>query len=417
MAMTNWPRPELVRTSEVQPVRADASRLWAVPPAIERGPAETIERLGILAEHGESEGLLLWRLVRDVELWSATPPQHRTELFTPRAPEGRAARLRASTIPTDVRVLLRTLNRILAGPPDAPGCEESTSDACAGVAQWAREMEARETAVAFAQAAALASGEARHAVLTGTCAHELGQYARAASWFSRAVGLARRGRDWRSYAGAFLALGALAEAEGDPTRARQRYLRAFRTARRHRRFVAERARAAYALFRLARDAGDVEAASAYARSATRSVMKADPAAAPLALALAAYWIDSSSPERSVRLLKHLAKIEALPAQERLPAAILRVRAETASGNLDAAKRAWADAWALATASTSVPTRADALVQLARCAAALDETGAVADAGRAALLHAPAEDYPRIRAELLNLPGESGEFGTPMKGAA
>jgi tetratricopeptide (TPR) repeat protein len=288
--------------------------------------------------------------------------------------------------------------------------------ACAGVAQWAREIEARETAVAFAQAAALASGEARHAVLTGTCAHELGQYARAASWFGRAVGLARREKDWRSYAAAFLALGALAEAEGDPARARQRYLRAFRTARRHRPFVAERARAAYALFRLARDAGDVEAASAYARSATRAVMKADPAAAPLALALAAFWIDSGSPERSVRLLKHLAKIEALPAQERLPAAILRVRAETASGTSIAAKRAWADAWALATASPPVPTRADALLELARCARRSTRRAPLRMQGARRCSTRPPRTIPHP-CRTAEAAGRIGEFGTPMKGAA
>jgi tetratricopeptide (TPR) repeat protein len=392
-------------------------RLWALPPAIQRGPAETIERLGILAEHGEAEGLVLWRLVRDVEIWAATPPRHRVELFTPVAPEARKARLRASTLPTDVRVLLRTLNRILAGPPDAPGCEESAATACAGVAQRAREMEARETAVAFAQAAALTSAEARYALLTGTCAQELGQHARAASWFGRAVGLARRETDWRSYAAGFLALGSLAEAEGEPARARQRYLRAFRTARRHRTFVAERGRAAYALFRLARDAGDVDAASAYARSATRAVMKADPAAAPLALALATFWIDGGSPERSVRLLEHLAKIEALPAHEHLPAAILRVRAETAAGKLIAARRAWADAWALATSAAPATGHVDTLLDLARCAAALGEAGGVEEAGRAALLHAPAADFPRIIAELRRLSGAPAELGTPMKGAA
>jgi tetratricopeptide (TPR) repeat protein len=361
-----------------------------------------IDRLGILPEHDDAGGVLLWRLVRDVELWAGTPVAKRSELFSPGAREVRTARLRESTVPTDIRVLLRSLNRILGGAPDTPGIEEDAAHACAGVAQWAREMDAPETAVAYAQAAALCSDRARHALLTGVCAREAGQGARAVSWFNRAVALARREPDRRSYAVAFLALGDEAEAAGDTGAARKRYLRAARTARRSADLDLERGRAAYGLFRLAKAAGDTEAADAYARAATSAVMKSQPAAAGLELALAAFWTEHGNPGRVVRILDRLAKLDALPAHERLPAAILRVRATTRTGNLPSARRSWADAWAVAGSAAPGPQLAKPLLELAECAAALGEPGGVEEAGRAALTQASEEDYPRIRAAVLAL---------------
>ncbi len=348
--------------------REGQPRRWGVPPAIHHGPMETIGRIQVLAEHDDAGGVLLWRLVRDVELWSATPAEQRALLFRDGAPDARTARLRDSTIPTDVRLLVRSINRILAHPAGAAGSDDALATACSGVAQWAREIEAPETAVAFAQAAALSSEQARFALLTGECARQLQQDVRAVSWFSRAIGLARRGNDWRSYTAALLALGALAEDAGETSTARQRYLRALRTTRRHRAFVAERGCAAYRLFRLARAGGETESAAAYARIATRCAVRAEPAAASMAFALAA-------------------------------------------------KRAWAHAWALAVASPPPTGSTDALLQLARCAAELGQAGAVADAGRAALIHASKQDYARVRAELLKLQGWAAACAPPMKGAA
>lgn len=385
----------------MKPTVRRGARHWVIPPAITRGPGETIDRVGVLKEHDDAGGVLLWRLVRDVELWASTPPVKRSELFSPGAREVRSARLRESTVPTDVRLLLRTLNRILGGVPDAPAIEEDAATACAGVAQWA-EIEARETALAFAQAAALCSDGARYALLTGICAREAGQRARAVSWFSRAVALARRERDWRSYARSFIGLAEEAEAVGDIGAARKRYIRAFRTGRRFTDLDLERGRAAYGLFRLARAAGDTQAAEAYARAATSAIMKSQPAAAGLALALAAFWTEHGNARRAVHILNRLAKLDAIPPGERLHAAILRVRAATRDGNLSGARRSWAAAWTVAGAAAPGPELVKSLLELAHCAAALGEAGGVERAGRAALTHASEADYLRIRAEVRGL---------------
>ena len=240
------------------------------------------------------------------------------------------------------------------------------------------------------------------------------------SWFQRTVALARRRKDWRTYAAAFLELGAWAESESDHARARRMYLRAFRTTRRHRELTTERARAAHALLRLARDAGDTQAATRYARSATFAVMKADPGAATLALALAGFWIDGGRPAPALRLLDHLAALDGIPASEQFAATVLRVRAATAAGATVTAKRALADALVLAKAQPSPPADAgvlaNALLQLAECAAVLGEVGAVTQAGRAALLHTPREEYPRIKAELQRIAAKPLN-SEPLEGAA
>ena len=283
--------------------------------------------------------MLLWRLVRDVELWAGTPAEAQAKLFAPGARDIRTARLHKGTFPTDVRLHLRQLNRLLAAPASPPTSADEVSTACAAVAEWAREIEARETALAYAQAAALASDAAAHALLTGHCAEEAGQRQRARTWYVRAVALARRARDWQSYALSFLELGRMAEQDGNIARARRLYLRTFRTSRRHR-FPAERGLAAAALFRL-----------------------------------------------------------------------------VAAGNAEMASRSWASAYALLQANAEhLDAAAAAFLVLAECALTLGDLRGIERAGHAALVVAPAEEYPRIRGELVKLAGERPDFGTVPVGA-
>lgn len=392
------------------------SRAWVIPPAIDRGPSETVDRLGILTEHGEEEGLLLWRIVRDVELWGSAPHEKRRELFTPTAPVNRARRLRKSTFPTDVRAGIRYLNRLLAGRADSSSPEEDVSAACAEIAEWAREIEAPETAVAFAQAAALTmSADARYALLTGTCAHELGQLTRAGTWFARATSLARRRKDWRTYATGFLALGQLSEYARTSDQARSHYVRAFRVARRHRGASDLRARAAYSLFRLARDAGDSAAAGGWAREATRAVMKAKAGGLDVLATLAEFWIESGRPERCARLLAYLRRIDAPPASEQFQVAVLRVRALTAMNDPVRAKAAWTDAWSRLEPTLRCGDIA-LLLHLARAAADLGDVVALSHAGRAALIRASCHEYSEVHSELLRIAGGRVEFGPAVPAA-
>ena len=161
-------------------------------------------------------------------------------------------------------------------------------------------------------------------------------------------------------------------------------------------------------------------ASRYARIATFAVLRADPGAAALAFTLVGFWIDGGRAAPALRLLDHLDALDGIPASEQFAASVLRVRAATAAGATVTAKRALADALLLAKARTSPPADAgvlaNALLQLAECATLLGEASAVRQAGRAALLHTPREEYPRIKAELQRIAGKPLD-ASPLEGAA
>lgn len=386
-----------------------------MPPAIERGSAETIDRLGILSEHGDCEGVLLWRLVRDVELWSKTPPGARAELFTSQAAESRIAWLRESTFPEPVRTALDSLARLLLTPSDSPPASHEVSAACFEIATWARAAGAKETAVAFAQASALASPHLpRCALLTGVCAEELGQAGRAVTWFQRAVTLARRAEDGSTYSSAYVGLGGLAEAERRMGVAHRAYIRAFQAAGRFG-LKAERARAAYRLFRFARGAGNADAASRYAWIVTRATAKGLGPGVPAALDVLDYWTEHRQDTPVRRLLACLSRTEHLKNSERFTLAELRLRAAMAANAPIAAKRAWRSAWAHVEAAPG--RRADALLQLAAHAARLQDDDALRQAGKAALVHADPGEFERVHAELRRIGGTRVHFGPTLSGAA
>ena len=94
------------------PRRGPRSRRWCVPPAILRGPDETLEGAAILVEVPGDLGVLLWRTARDVRLWGEVPRNARENLFVT-ADEGRDKRLAmlaATDIPAAISAQIDTLN-------------------------------------------------------------------------------------------------------------------------------------------------------------------------------------------------------------------------------------------------------------------------------------------------------------------
>lgn len=377
--------------------RPRGDRQWRLPPVLTRGPHETIDRLGILDEHEAADAVLLWRGARDIELWAAAPPEARGRLFAVESSGRWAERVASAALAPEVSRQLAALGAMLRGP-DAGG--EDVASASALIARWARERGARETAVAFAQAAALAApDDPAHALLTGICARELAQAPRAATWLQRSVSLARRARDRLAYADASLALADLAASEGDAGGAWNRALRAFRVAR-HAAARIQRGTAARLLFRLARAAGHAEATDRYARVGSRLAATADARDAEAVLELAEHWLGSEQPELARSLLRRLGAAERLAADLRFAAAVLRVRAEIAAHAPGAARRALAEAAALIVVPPVEPgALVEGLLRLARCAAELGDGHAFGRLGKAALTHAPAERYREVRSAL------------------
>lgn len=378
----------------------DVPRTWRVPPAILRGPGETIDRIGILDEHDPDAALLLWRTARDVELWAATPPPARAALFTPGAAPQRERRIADAALDGPVAEDVRAIARILADPGSAARAE--AAERCLAVAHWARATGRPQTALAFAQAGALAAPEMGAAALvTGLCAAEMGQGERGHTWLLRAVAVSRRGRQAEAYTGAHLALGHHFARQGSAGAARRSYLRALRGARRWA-LPAERAGAAYGLFRLALADGDAEAASEHGKAAMVAARRLPPELTPFGTELAAFWI---AVRRPLRALRTLARLEPAltTAEERLGAAVLRVRAALDVRDAEQARRGWTHAWRIVQEEAVADAAAvRALLALARAAARLGDAPLLSRAGRAALARVPADAFAATQAELHRL---------------
>ena len=81
------------------PGRGSRSRRWCVPPAVKRGPHETLEGAGILAELPGDLGGLLWRTAQDVRLWGEAGRDARDNLFTEQSKDHRLASLGMLSVP------------------------------------------------------------------------------------------------------------------------------------------------------------------------------------------------------------------------------------------------------------------------------------------------------------------------------
>lgn len=207
-------------------------RSWCVPAAVTRDAGEGLEGDRILFEFRGELGVLLWRTARDVVLWAGTPAAARAGLFSPEASGRRMARLLDTDLPEGLPEFLDTLVSQLSTPEKADA--EILTWCCRQVARWAAGRDRPGTATFYAQAAALCSpADAAPALETGRLALADGQRPRGESWLRRAIGLARRARQWDAYAAAYVALGKLYEQAGDGARARRHYRRARAAGRRY----------------------------------------------------------------------------------------------------------------------------------------------------------------------------------------
>lgn len=237
---------------------------WHIPPAILHGP-ETLEGTELLDEVKGAKGLVLWQALRDVTLWSGIEqPADRAGLFAPGAGERRREGVR-SIGGSEIDSQLETLTGLLDDPEGATS--EAVTGACGEIATWAEENALPATALAFAQAGALASRtNAAAGLRVGKLARKKGEDARAETWFRRTIGLARQAKDWDSYASAFIALGNLYIRRGNLPVARHLHIRALRAARRHS-LRNTQAMALHDLFVIAIEMGQVKEATAHARGA------------------------------------------------------------------------------------------------------------------------------------------------------
>jgi tetratricopeptide (TPR) repeat protein len=379
--------------------RRNGPRRWCIPPAILREPGETLEASQILDEVPGDLGLLLWSCVRDVTLWASVPEERREGLFGPHAAERRLESLGASGAEPQLEVALTTLAAVVATP--ATTRPEVVTLVCLELARWAREHGRWGTAIAYAQAAALASPEDPAAAYTvGAIAREWGRPARAETWLRRCVGLARRGRDWESYARAHVGLGELHAARQARGAARRFFTQAMRAARRHG-LLAVRGTALHGLFLLSLEAGELDEAERQAKAAIRAYGRRHPRLAELLHDVACLWVTRERYGRAIPLLQKLLPSRTAPAERALTLAVL-ARAAAGSGERRLYEEAWSQAWALVERPGEEAVDARPLLELARAAAKLSDWVRVEQATRLHAARPPRREDPGASEQLAAL---------------
>ncbi len=352
----------------IPPVRR-TSRRWRTPPAIMHG-AEPFEGAGILDEVRGATGLLLWQSVRDVGLWASVEPEEREGIFVPGSDEGRIASLRRVGVDVHVEPPLVTIARMVGAPGTAR--PEQVAMACHQIAHWADGQGALGTAIAFAQAAALSTPmDAGAAYAVGRLARRRAEYARAETWFRRAIALARQTGDWTSYCMAFSGLGNLYAQRGNFPAARRFQVRALRASRRHSLRQIQGV-ALHDLFVLASNAGAAsDDAERYARLAYDAYGHDHPRLPALAQDIAWFWMDRGHFEPALdvfqALLPHMHRFE-----ERLVVLANVARAAAGAGERRLFEETWDEVWDGIDRNDSLENTAQVLVELAHGASTMGE---------------------------------------------
>lgn len=398
--------------------RRRVPRLWCIPPAMMRDPADRLEGDRILTESPSDLGLLLWRAARHVTLWATTPEETRGLLFTDGTAKARFALVTAMDLPDKLSAPVDTLHAQLAEPGRADA--EIVALSCLEVAAWAHRAGLVHTAVAMAQAGALAApGFGEAALHVGVYARTAGQGPRAETWLRRAIAVAHRERDQVAYPCALAELAALYESRGSTHRAERYYQRSCGAARRYGARVA-RMRAAHGLFRIARQQGDDARAAQFALIAQRAYERDVAGGVDLLLDLARFWTDQAEPARARAALRRLAPVlTSMPRATQLAALALTARARARWGNPPTETTAARTALALLDdEGITDGVRYAAAVDLAHAARIAGDVPALLRARRTALHLAPQAEFPALAERMGQwLTGQACELPARMERAS
>jgi tetratricopeptide (TPR) repeat protein len=396
-------------------------------------PGERLEGERILVESPDDFGLLLWRTVRDVALWANTPPDARSNLFADGSADLRVIRLAETNVPPAVGAAVSTINGLLVLGTRADA--SLLAICCLEIACWAVGAGLGYTAVACAQAAAMASPPSAEAALrTGTLAFAVGQDKRAETWLRRAVAVARREKDRVAYSTALVELGVLYEGRGDWAGGERFYRLAYKAARRYAEGWSPRVQAAHGLFRLARMRGDKPTAARFAFRAQRAYRPDTNGGPELLLALGQFWRDVGEFGRAHAALRRLEPYahQLSPSRQLLAAAVTarthaafwhklkEINVKRALPSRAAATKRASAAWERM-GSETLPdlVRFEAAVDLAHAARLTGDQVAFARAKRAVLSLAPRDGYHSVAKEIGDLrpEGAEGPRNAPTMGRA
>jgi tetratricopeptide (TPR) repeat protein len=354
------------RTKAVAP---RAPRRWRTPPPLTRGSAESLEGMEILREVPGETGVLLWQAYRNVMFWATAEPGDRSTLFSPDAAQRRLSELLAADLPAAIVDALVTVGRMLGAPDATSG--ESIAESSRTISDWAEQQGHTATALAFTQAAALASPRnASLALAVGKLARSRGELPRAETWFRHGIMIARQIGDWETYGRAYLSLGNMARTRGNFPGAHRMHIKALRSGKRKGLggIVGE---SSHELFVIATEMGRSEQAEHYARQAFRAYGAEHELLPSLAHDIAYYWMEQGYFARALPVFEALEPL--FPDLEhRLGLRANVIRAAGAAGDRELFRKMWNETIKLTRESDALPAVADALLEMARGAASLGE---------------------------------------------
>jgi tetratricopeptide (TPR) repeat protein len=199
-------------------------RQHCIPP-----PPAPLGRLHVLEQVESTAGLVLWRALVDVRLWTAAPAERRN-LFHPPSPEVRERFAQARAETPELAPALGTFALLLQAPELVDAGQ--VADACTFVHAWADERGLVLTALLFAEAAAHAEPDnPARANLAARNARRASDLNRAGMWHMRAYKLAVRAKDEGEKVWALIGCGAMMKATGRFPDARRYFQRAARAAK------------------------------------------------------------------------------------------------------------------------------------------------------------------------------------------
>lgn len=334
----------------------------AAPPLLSE--TEPFEGAAVLQEHPGALGVVLWKSLRDVMLWTQTPEDARGGIFPGESGGARREEVAAAGAGPELWGPLFVLAEMLTRP--AAEQHRRVAHACRSVARWAEQQQKPATQLAFTQAAALLAPEsARLAYAVGRLSRERAEYARAETWFRRAIKLGR-GSDWEYYVLSYLSLGTLYQQLGNVPAARTLTLRGLRSAGR-RRLRGLQGTALHNLFVLSAEAHDAPRAHEYARGALSRYGTRHPRLPALAHDVACFWSNRGLFAQAVPVLE--AVLPHIPTVEERAVVLANVsRAAAGAGQRARFEARWADTVAALAASRSDERAAEAWLDLARGAA-------------------------------------------------
>ncbi len=367
-------------------------RRWRVPAAAVSG-IEPLDEMGVLRENRGQRGLVLWQALRDAVLWAQTPPSEREGLFSPEAGARRTAAMLAARMEISLAGPLTVLTELVKRPERIRA--EQLALACREVSSWAEARGVLATAQGYAEAAALVSpADASAAFKAGQLARKCADYPRAERWLRRAAAVARQDPDRCVSALAFIALGNVYFQRGKFPNAKRFHTRGLNIARRHN-LSGVQGRALHDLFVIASLAQDIKEAEQLGMDAFWAYGPDHEKIPILAHDLAYSWTLQHQYGRALpvfqALMPHMKDHES-----RVTALSNIARCAGEVGDVETFRKAWSDAWNALSATTARDGCAEAMLELAKGAAAIHDERSARQACNEALQLSVARGEARIR---------------------